>query len=70
MHDEQERGTWSDSEAERLLRAVLKYSKQYIHDKGKWLLNQITLVSSLLIQNFPLFLLTAYIMNDCDLTYW
>ena len=41
MHDEQERGTWSDSEAERLLRAVLKYSKQYIHDKGKWLLNQI-----------------------------
>ena len=39
MHDEQERGTWSDSEAERLLRAVLKYSKQYIHDKGKWLLN-------------------------------
>ena len=49
MHDEQERGTWSDSEAERLLRAVLKYSKQYIHDKGKW--------SSLLTQNFHLFLL-------------
>ena len=48
MHDEQERGTWSDSEAERLLRAVLKYSKQYIHDKGKW--------SSLLTRLFLLLL--------------
>merc|ERR1719273_2223416 len=33
MHDEQERGTWSDSEAERLLRAILKYAKQFLFDK-------------------------------------
>ena len=28
LHDEQKRGTWSDSEPERLLRAVLKYARQ------------------------------------------
>jgi len=28
LYDEQKRGTWSDSEAERLLRAVLKFAKQ------------------------------------------
>ena len=26
--DEQKRGTWSDSQAERLLRAVLKFARQ------------------------------------------
>ena len=39
MHDEQQRGTWSDSEAERLLRAILKYSKQYVFEKGTTLKN-------------------------------
>jgi hypothetical protein len=61
MHDEQERGTWSDSEAERLLRAVLKYSKQYIYDKGKWLLNQIYFSFIFINSEFSLF--PAYIMN-------
>ena len=28
LHEEQRRGTWADSEAERLIRAVLKYTKQ------------------------------------------
>ena len=28
LHDEQKRGTWSDSEPERLLRAVLKFARQ------------------------------------------
>ena len=31
-----QRGTWSDSETERLLRAILKYAKSYIYDKGKY----------------------------------
>merc|ERR1719461_711021 len=33
MMDEQQRGSWSDSETERLLRAILKYAKSYIYDK-------------------------------------
>ena len=68
MHDEQERGTWSDSEAERLLRAVLKYSKQYIHDKGKCLLNQIYFDFIFINSEFLPF--PAYNMNYRDLTYW
>ena len=66
MHDEQERGTWSDSEAERLLRAVLKYSKQYIHDKGKCLLNQIYFGFIFINSEFSPY--PAYIMNYRDLT--
>ena len=31
--DEQRQGTWSDSEAERLLRAILKYAKQALYNK-------------------------------------
>ena len=38
MHDEQQRGNWQDSEAERLLRAILKYAKQFLFDKGMYLL--------------------------------
>ena len=38
MHDEQQRGNWQDSEAERLLRAILKYAKQFLFDKGTYLL--------------------------------
>ena len=34
-----QRGTWSDSETERLLRAILKYAKSYIYDKGKYKTN-------------------------------
>lgn len=33
MMDEQRRGKWSDSEAERLLRAILKYAKNAVYTK-------------------------------------
>ena len=38
LHEEQRRGTWADSEAERLLRAVLKYAKQQGVNFSKWVL--------------------------------
>ncbi len=28
LHEDQRKGTWADSEVERLLRAILKYSRQ------------------------------------------